>query len=127
MHRTPDNAQNTQHKLGVVFSYFERNNNNNNSFYYVLISRGCQFQATENASKTRNTTLKTNGKLPFSFFLHYISIWDQKVQNSVFHEAFLPITWIKPSAGDRNTVNTQGFMSRLTSRSIEQFGWSASG
>ena len=26
MHRTPNNAQNTQHKLGVAFSYLERNN-----------------------------------------------------------------------------------------------------
>ena len=26
LHRTPNNAQNTQHKLGVVFSYLERNN-----------------------------------------------------------------------------------------------------
>ena len=26
-------------------------------------------------------------------------MWDQKVQNSVFYEAFLPITTIKPSAG----------------------------
>ena len=27
------------------------------------------------------------------------NIWDQKVQNSLFYEAFLPITWIKPRAG----------------------------
>ena len=26
MHRTPNNAQNTQHKLGVAFSYLERKN-----------------------------------------------------------------------------------------------------
>ena len=25
LHSTPNNAQNTQHKLGVVFSYLERN------------------------------------------------------------------------------------------------------
>ena len=25
MHRTPNNAQNTQHKLGIAFSYLERN------------------------------------------------------------------------------------------------------
>ena len=30
-------------------------------------------------------------------FLPYINIWDQKVQTSVFYEAFLPITWIEPS------------------------------
>ena len=45
----------------------------------------------------------------YSFFLNYTNIWDQKVQNSVFYEAFLPITWIKPSAG--------------VTRSLEQFGW----
>ena len=28
IHRTPNNAQNTQHKLGVAFSYLERNNSN---------------------------------------------------------------------------------------------------
>ena len=27
------------------------------------------------------------------------NIWDQKVQNSLFYEVFLPITWIKPRAG----------------------------
>ena len=32
-------------------------------------------------------------------FQFYINIWDQKMQNSVFYEAFLPITWMKPSAG----------------------------
>ena len=57
------------------------------------ISRGCQFQVTENATRTQNTTLKTHGKLSlFIFFLHCINIWDQKVQNSEFYEAFLPIT-----------------------------------
>ena len=25
LHRTPNNAQNTQHKLGIAFSYLERN------------------------------------------------------------------------------------------------------
>ena len=35
----------------------------------------------------------------FSFFLDYINICDQKVQNSLSYEAFLPITWIKPSTG----------------------------
>ena len=28
-----------------------------------------------------------------------INIWGQKVQTSVFYEAFFPITWIKPRAG----------------------------
>ena len=35
----------------------------------------------------------------YSFFLHYINTWGQKGQNSVFYEAFLPMTWIKPSTG----------------------------
>ena len=35
----------------------------------------------------------------YSFFLHYINICEQKGKNSVFYEAFLPITWIKPSSG----------------------------
>ena len=50
--------------------------------------------------------------------LHYINIWDQKVQNSVLNEAFLPIMWI---------VNVWNQMSRVTSRSPEhwQFGWYA--
>ena len=29
MHRAPNNAQNSQHKLGVAFSYLERKNNKN--------------------------------------------------------------------------------------------------
>ena len=56
------------------------------SFYYVLV-KGVGFKRQE----TPNTTLKTYGKLPLFIFLHYINIWDQKVQNSVFYEAFLPI------------------------------------
>ena len=63
----------------------------------------------------------------YSFFLNYTNIWDQKVQNSVFYEAFLPITWIKPSAGVRNTVNVWDHMSHVTSRSLERFGWFACG
>ena len=35
----------------------------------------------------------------YSFFLHYINICDQNVQNSLSYEASLPITWIKPSTG----------------------------
>ena len=53
----------------------------------------------ENATRMQNTTLKTYGKLSLFIFLHYINIWGQKVQNSVFYEAFLPITCIKPSVG----------------------------
>ena len=49
-------------------------------------------QSLENATKMQNTAQKTYGKLSLFIFLHYINIWDQKVQNSVFYEAFLPIT-----------------------------------
>ena len=34
----------------------------------------------------------------YSFFFHYNNIWNEKVQNTVFYEAFLPITGIKPRA-----------------------------
>jgi len=59
---------------------------------------------------------KTYGKLSLFIFLHYINIWDQKVKNFVFCEAFLPITWMKPSAGVMNfitydTVNVWSHMS----------------
>ena len=63
------------------------------SFYYVLV-KGVGFKRQE----TQNTTLKTYGKLPLFIFVTLYH-WDQKVQNSVFYEAFLLITWIKPSAG----------------------------
>ena len=46
----------------------------------LCISWGCHFQATENATKSQNTTLKTYGKLSFFIFLHYINIWDPKVK-----------------------------------------------
>ena len=39
------------------------------SFYYVFNSRGCQFQATQNATKMLKTTLKTYGKLSLLIFL----------------------------------------------------------
>ena len=39
----------------------------------LCISRGRQLQATQNATKTLKTTLKTYQ------FLHYINIWDQKM------------------------------------------------
>jgi len=47
----------------------------------LRISRGRQLQTTQNATKTLKTTLKTYQ------FLHYINIWDQKMQTSVFYEA----------------------------------------
>ena len=46
-----------------------------------------------------------------------------KVQNSVFYE--VPITWIKLVRVLRNTVNVWDHMSRVTSRCLEQFKWSA--
>ena len=39
------------------------------SFYYVFNSRGCQFQATQNATKMLKTTPKTDSKLSFLIFL----------------------------------------------------------
>ena len=53
---------------------------------------GGQLQATQNATKTLKTTLKAYQ------FLHYINIWNQKMQTSVFYEALLSITWNKPRA-----------------------------
>ena len=49
----------------------------------LRISRGRQLQATQNATKTLKTTLKTYR------FLHYINICDQKMQTSVLYEALL--------------------------------------
>ena len=63
---------------------------------------GCQFQATENATKSQNTTLKTYGELS------YINIWDQKVQDSVSLES-------GRVRALRNTVNVWDQMSRVTS------------
>ena len=55
----------------------------------LRISRGRQLQATQNATKMLKTTLKTYR------FLHYINIWDQKMQTSVLYEALLSITWLE--------------------------------
>ena len=61
--------------------------------FFVLCSAFLwHFQGTVNATKTQSTTLKTYRSHLYSFFLHYINIWDRKVQNSVFDKAFLPIT-----------------------------------
>ena len=38
-------------------------------FLVSCFRRGCQFQATENATKTQNTTIKTYGKLSLFIFL----------------------------------------------------------
>ena len=37
--------------------------------FFLCISRGCQFQATETATNSQNTTLKTYGKLSLFIFL----------------------------------------------------------
>ena len=60
-------------------------------------SSGCQFQETESTTKRRTRDKKQTVSNLYSFFLHYINIWDQKAQNSVFYDAFLPTTWIKPA------------------------------
>ena len=58
------------------------------SFYYVLVKGvGFKRKETPKKKKTQNTTLKTYGKLPLFIFVTLYH-WDQKVQNSVFYEAF---------------------------------------
>ena len=61
------------------------------------VSASSDSKCHKNAEHDR--TLETYGKLSLFIFLTSYQHWDQKVQNSVFYEAFLPITWIKPSAG----------------------------
>ena len=87
-------------------------------------------------------------QLPDCWFSYLYQHWDQKMQNSLFYEAFLPITCpqslthsrdhfschlnqaecgsgpaVTQAMELRNTVND--YMSRVTSRSPEQFGWFA--
>ena len=58
---------------------------------------GGQFQATDNATETQNTTLKTYGKLSLFIFSYIIlTFW---IKRCKICEAFLPITWMKSSAG----------------------------
>ena len=68
----------------------------------------------------------------YSFFLHYINNWNQKVQNSVFYEAFVPITWIKSSAFVKKYSPMYGVTSchaYVTSRCLRSSdaGWLACG
>ena len=41
---------------------------------FIFLTLYQHFQATENATKMQNTTLKTYGSYLYSFFLHYINI-----------------------------------------------------
>ena len=68
------------------------------SFYYVLVG-GSVSSDWKRHKITDHDAKKHTVSYLYSCFLHYINIWDQKVQNAVFYEAFLPITWIKSSAG----------------------------
>ena len=81
----------------------------------LCIFGGCQFQATENATKTQNTILKTYGKSSFFIFLHYINIWDQKMKKSVFYEAFYRSLQSSQVQGLQNKVDVWDHMSRVTS------------
>ena len=65
-----------------------------------VFSWGCQFQATENVTKTQNTTLKTYGlKVIFIHFSYIYQHLRSQVQNSVFYEAFVLISKIQLSVG----------------------------
>ena len=55
------NRDNLPYIFSVVFCVFVA--------FSVVFSRGCQFQATENALKSQNTTLKKYGKLSLFIFL----------------------------------------------------------
>ena len=68
--------------------------------------------------KVQNTTLtKHVVSHRYSFFLHYINIWKQKVQNSVFYAAFLPESLESSREWSlQNTVNAWYHMSCMTLR-----------
>ena len=80
---------------GLLVVYFSHHLAHNLQPLVLCISRGGgggrHFQATQNASKTQKTTQKKYGTLLYLSFLPCINIWDQKVQTSVFYEAFLTI------------------------------------
>ena len=60
--------------------------------YYDLLVGGVSFKRLKTAQNPRTRHSKNTVSYVDSFLLHYINIWDQKVQNSVVYEAFLPIT-----------------------------------
>ena len=57
----------------------------------------------------------------YSPLISYLNVnsWDEKVQTSVFYDAFLPITWIKPRAG------VTKYRKCVTSWHPKQFEWFA--
>ena len=79
---------------------------------------GCQFQATENATKSQNTTLKAYGKYLYTFgikrckILCFMKYFYQSLESSRVRAL-------------RNTVNVWDHMLHVTSRSHEQFGCSS--
>ena len=65
---------------------------------YLLVG-GVSFKRLKTPQKRGTRHLKHTVSYLYSFFLHYITIWDQKVKNFVFYEAFLPVSWIKQGTG----------------------------
>ena len=61
----------------------------------------------------------------YSFFLHYINIWDQRCKILCFMKHFYRSLESSRRALPK-TVNVWDHMSRVTSRSVEQFRWSPS-
>ena len=94
---------------------------------YVLVGR-VSFKRLKTPQKRGTRHYKHTVSYLYSLFLHYINIWDQKVRNFVFYEAFLPIIWIKLNASvTKMTVNVWHHMSRVTLRCLQQFEWYACG
>ena len=82
-----------------------------------------RLNTTENATKTQNTTLKIYGKLSgFTFLTLYQHLGSKSAQFCVLWSIFTDRV-----CALRNTVNVGDHMSRLTSRYLEQFEWSACG
>ena len=80
-----------------------------------------RLKTTENATKTQNTTQKTYVKLSwFTFLTLYQHLGSKSAQFCVLWSIF-----IDRVRELRNKVNVWDHMSRLTSRYLEQFGWSA--
>ena len=104
------NQDNLTYVFCVVFCVFV-------AFQSFLVW-GCQFQGTENATKSQNTTLKAYGKHLYTFgikrckILCFMKYSYQSLESSRVRAL-------------RNTVNVWDHMSRVTSRSHEQFGCSS--
>ena len=99
------------------------------SYGYILKcnSRGCQCQAIENAPKSQSTTLKTYGKLSWFIFLTLSIFGIKRCKILCFMKHFYRSLESSQVQALKNTVNVWDQMSRVTSRSLEQFGWSACG